>query len=110
MRQDDVSLAELRDAAKVIAEALSQLGRYFDPSRDEDLDRTVQYVSDLMASDPEKYEELVIALILPQAPPVKARGLVVHAPLGTAKTCPRGALWSGGNPRRAHAGRRVPDG
>jgi hypothetical protein len=74
MRQDDVSLAELRDAAKVIAEALSRLGRYFDPSRDEDLDRTVQYVSDLMASDPEKYEELVIALIRPQAPPSKRAG------------------------------------
>ena len=74
MRQDDVSSAELRDAAKVIAEALSRLGRNFDPAREEDLDRTVQYVSDLMASDPEKYEELVIALIRPPAPPSKRAG------------------------------------
>ena len=43
---NEESFVELRDAAKVIAEALSRLGRNFDPASHDDLDRVVQYVSD----------------------------------------------------------------
>ena len=68
----DGSSAELRDAAKVIAEALSRLGRNFDPASDDDLDRVVQYVSDLMTNDREMYDELVNALIRTEDLPQKA--------------------------------------
>jgi hypothetical protein len=74
MPQEDGSSAELRDAAKVIAEALSRLGRNFDPGRVEDLDRTVLYVSGLMASDRTQYEELVVALIRAKEPASKPAG------------------------------------
>ncbi len=71
MGREDCSSAELRDAAKVIAEALSRLGRNFDPARDDDLDRAVQYVSDLMAADRAKYNEFVVALLRAEMLPAK---------------------------------------
>ena len=80
----DGSSAELRDAAKVIAEALSRLGRNFDPASDDDLDRVVQYVSDLMANDRAMYDELVTALIRTEdLPPKSVSGFSVgHLPRG----------------------------
>jgi hypothetical protein len=66
------SSAELRDAAKVIAEALSRIGRNFDPASHDDLHRVVQYVSDLMANDRAMYDELVTALIRTEDSPQKA--------------------------------------
>jgi hypothetical protein len=74
MGQEAGRAAELRDAAKVVAEALSRLGRNFDPARVEDLDRTVLYVSGLMATDRTQYEELVVALIRAEEPVSKAAG------------------------------------
>ena len=68
----DGSSAELRDAARVIAEALSRLGRNFDPASHDDLDRVVQYVSDLMANDRAMYDELVTALIKTEDLPQKS--------------------------------------
>ena len=68
----DGSSAELRDAAKVIAEALSRLGRNFDPASDDDLDRVVQYVSDLMANDRAMYDEPVAPLIRAKDRPPKS--------------------------------------
>jgi hypothetical protein len=68
----DGSSAELRDAAKVIAEALSRLERNFDPVSHDDLDRVVQYVSDLMANDRAMYDELVTALIRTEDLPPKS--------------------------------------
>ena len=59
---NEESFVELRDAAKVIAKALSLLGRNFDPASDDDLDRVIQYVSDLTAKDRAMYDELVSAL------------------------------------------------
>jgi len=59
---NEESFVKLRDAAKVIAKALSRLGRNFDPASDDDLDRVIQYVSDLTAKDRAMYDELVSAL------------------------------------------------
>lgn len=67
----DVSPAELRDAAKLIAEALSRLGRDFGPASDDDLDRAVQSVSDLMATERAKYNALVVALLRAELLPSK---------------------------------------
>jgi hypothetical protein len=68
----DGSSAELRDAAKVIAEALSRLGRNFDPASHDDLDRVVHYVSDLMGNNRAMYDELVTAYKNGRSPPKKA--------------------------------------
>jgi hypothetical protein len=59
----DADSAELREAGKIVAEALSRLGRGFDPASDGDLDCAIQYVSDLMAADPASYDKLVVMLL-----------------------------------------------
>ncbi|MGF6727568.1 hypothetical protein P3T43_006960 [Paraburkholderia sp. GAS41] len=63
MTQEDGRSVELRNAAKVVAEALSWLGGGFNPDSDGDLDRAVQYVSDLAVTDPAKYDNLVAVLL-----------------------------------------------
>jgi hypothetical protein len=89
---NEESFVELRDAAKVIAEALSRLGRNFDPASHDDLDRVVQYVSDLMADDRAMYDELVSALIRTEDLLPKKRGPVFCEALATRKAEAREAL------------------
>jgi hypothetical protein len=87
-REHEESFVELRDAAKVIAEALSRLGRNLYPASDDDLDRVVQYVSDLTADDRAMYDELVSALIRTEDLRPKKRGPVFCEALATRKDEP----------------------
>jgi len=83
MRQEDGSSAELRNAARVIAEALSCLGCNVDPASDDDLDHVVQYISGLMATDQANYDQLVVALL--EASGLASRDAADSGELGYAK-------------------------